>query len=202
MDNNNEKFSPLDDPNLSREDNVKRSAARWKRLVEETGVDPLTAYMVVTMDPDEYWKHAMVISELKNIGGVDVMNFDYSNHKILNSAQAKFRDIEYEMDTEDRENVDMNQYVMYQHKDGTISLVPKDKPLPFTIGDVNRDETTSTETDTKPVKTLGEWMEEEQLTEDESGDELNEEPSADSNTSDMDEDDIDCSDACHNLDKS
>ena len=197
MDNNNEKFSPLDDPNLSREDNVKRSAERWKRLVEETGVDPLTAYMVVTMDPDEYWKHAMVISELKNIGGVDVMNFDYSNHKILNSAQAKFRDIEYEMDTEDRENVDMNQYVMYQHKDGTISLVPKDKPLPFTIGDVNRDETTSTETDTKPVKTLGEWMEEEQLTEDESGDELNEEPSADSNTSDMDEDDIDCSDACY-----
>ena len=84
MDNNNEKFSPLDDPNLSREDNVKRSAARWKRLVEETGVDPLTAYMVVTMDPDEYWKHAMVLSELKNIGGVDVMNFEKLSLEILN----------------------------------------------------------------------------------------------------------------------
>ena len=99
--NDNTQYAPLDNPNLSREESVKRSAASWKRLVEEMGVDPLTAYLSMTMTSDEYWKHAMILSELKSIGGVDVMNFDYSNHKLVNAAQAKFRDIQYEMDDTD-----------------------------------------------------------------------------------------------------
>lgn len=161
--NDNTQYAPLDNPNLSREESVKRSAASWKRLVEEMGVDPLTAYLSMTMTSDEYWKHAMILSELKSIGGVDVMNFDYSNHKLVNAAQAKFRDIQYEMDDTDKTEIDMSNFVAYQHKDGSISLVPKDQPLPFTVNDLKTKETPEN-TDTEKLKTLAEWMMEEELT--------------------------------------